>query len=112
MMGEKTNEVRVKITNPTQLYLMAQVSGMIAAQEILEALPATLRQTPGMALAIASITAEANARRTEVISKNLATVAKAGHNIGNYKSIVFDPKTSDLVCEFYDPDLFDSEASA
>lgn len=104
-------EVRVKITDHTLIYLMAQTSGLIEAQQLLEALPPTLRQTPGVALAIATITAEANARRTEVISKNLAAIARAGHSIGHYKSVMFEPKTAELICEFYDPDLFDSDAS-
>jgi hypothetical protein len=104
------NEVRVKVTDQRHLFHLARTSGLIDAQKLLEDLPANLRQTPGVALAIATIAAEANALRGEVIAKNLATIARAGHDIVRYKAVSFDPKTSDLVCEFYDPDLFDSQA--
>lgn len=97
-----TNEVRVKITNTTHLYAMAESSGLMVAVELLEAIPENLRGTPGMALALATLRAEANLRRGAIVGKNLALIARAGHNIADYQSVMFDPNNSELICEFYD----------
>lgn len=104
-----TDPVRVKITDNNHLFGMAEASGLIQAAGLLEALPKNLRETPGMALAIATLNAEANARRTTVIGKNLAAIARAGHDIAQHKSVMFDPNTAELICEFYEPDLFDGQ---
>ena len=106
------NEIRVKIEDPKHLYYMAHASGMMDAQEQLENLPQGLRQTPGVALAIATIGAEANALRGQMIGKNHAAIARAGHDVARYKTVTFDPNTAELVCDFYDPDLFDSDQSS
>lgn len=103
-------EVRVKITDQLHIYTMAHCSGMIDALHELEGLNEGLRRTPGMALAIATISAEANALRAAVIGKNLAAIARAGHDIGHHKSITYDPNTSELICEFYEPDLFNPQS--
>lgn len=47
--------------------------------------------------------------RGAMIGKNLADIARAGHDVARYKSITFDANTAELVCEFYDLDLFDSD---
>ena len=103
-------EIRVKIEDPKHIFHMAHAGGVMDAQEMLENLPDGLRKTPGVALAIATIGSEANALRGSMIGKNLAAIARAGHNVANYKTVTFDPNTAELVCEFYDPDLFDSTA--
>ena len=103
-----TDSVRIKVKDPKHVWEMAEAGGLMTAVEKLEALPATLKQTPGMALAIATMTAEANFHRGAVSSKNLMAIARAGYDISRYKSVHFDPNTSELICEFYEPDLFNS----
>lgn len=103
-----TTEHRVTITDRTHVWQMGTAAGLAEAVELLEALPATIRGTPGVALAIATISAEANAQRGALSTTNLIAVAKAGLPIERYKRISFDPRTSELIGEFYDPDLFDS----
>jgi hypothetical protein len=106
----ETDAVRVKLTKPSHIWGMAVASGMADAKDLLEKLPAAVRNTPGIALAIATIDAEAAKQRADVIQKNLSAVARAGHPVGLFKSISFDVMKSELICHFYDPDLFDSEA--
>lgn len=101
-----TDPVRVKITDNNHLFNMAETAGLLEAVELLEKLPPQLRGTPGIALAIATIKAEANGRRSAVIGKNLTAIARAGHDIAQHKSVMFDPNTAELICEFYEPDLF------
>ncbi len=102
-------EIRVKVKKPSQIYTMAMTAGMLDAIAELEKLPPTVRNTPGMALAISTITAQANALRSDVMKNNLITIARAGHDIGRFKSIMFDANTAELICEFYDADLFEGE---
>lgn len=102
---------RVKITDQLHIYRMAMNAGLLEAAELLDALPNGLKGTPGVALSLATISAKAHEDRALVISQNLMAIAKAGLPVERYKSISFDPKTSELICEFYDPDLFDSSAA-
>ncbi len=104
-------EVRVKITDPRHVYAMAHASGFMDALGALQDLPATLRQTPGMALAIATISADANNHRAAVIGKNLVAISRAGHDITNYRSVIYDPNTAELICEFHDADFAEVEES-
>lgn len=99
--------VRVKIRKPAHIYMSGVVTGLREAQLILEKLPPSLRQTPGMALAISTIAAKAHEERASIISKHLAAIARAGHDVALHKNISFDANTAELVCEFYDPDLLD-----
>lgn len=99
--------VRVKIKKPAHIYVTGVVTGLREAQLILEKLPPSLRQTPGMALAISTIAAKAHEERASIISKHLAAIARAGHDVSLHKNISFDANTAELVCEFYDPDLLD-----
>lgn len=105
-----TTAHRVKITDPVHLYLMGFSTGLAEAADLLEKLPATVRGTPGVALALATVLAEANAQRGKLSTKNIVAVARAGLPIAEFKTITFDPNKAELVCEFYEPDLFDSAA--
>lgn len=98
--------VRVKITDPRHIHAMAEAAGMMGALQLLQDLPENLKATPGVALSIATIAAESNLMRGAVVGKNLATLAREGHNIAHYKSVHYDPNTAELICEFYEPDLF------
>ena len=102
-------EVRVKVSSGIRIYLMGHSSGLEEAVELLNSLPETVRSTPGVALSIATIAAKAHEEKASWATRNLIDVAKAGHPIEHYKSIGFDPNSSELVCEFYDPDLFQSD---
>lgn len=104
------SENRIKISDHRHIYQMGAVQGIFEAVEKLEALPANLKSTPGMALAMATINAQAHMQRAAMTSKNLIAVAKAKLPIEQFESIDFDPNTAELVCNFYEPDLFTPEA--
>lgn len=106
-MSEQKN-IRVKIKRPAHIYMSGVVTGLREAQELLEKLPPSLRQTPGVALAISTIAAKAHEERATIISKHLAAIARAGHDVALHKNIAFDANTAELVCDFYDPDLLDA----
>lgn len=103
-----SDEARVKI-KPVAAHLMGVMSGLGAAVEVLKTMPKSARQLPGFALAEAAIAAEYYQSRAECVQKNLAAIAKAGHDVALHKAISFDPMTSELICEFYQPDLLDEE---
>ena len=107
-----TDAIRVKITDNLHIYELAHCGGLLEAVELLKALPATVRGTPGVALAIATIEAEANSQRVSSVGRNLSVIAKAGHDVSRYRSISYDARAAELICEFYEPDLFDSGAEA
>lgn len=103
-----TETARIKVEDPHQIWAMAEAAGLMAAQKYLEAIPDTLKQTPGMALAIATIAAKANEARAAYVARNMIIIAKSGHDIVRYKTVSFDGNTAELICEFYEPDLFNS----
>lgn len=100
-------EHRVKIDKPLHIYLMARAAGMMDAAEALEKMPENLRAAPGFALALATLNAEANNARGEIVAKNMIAIAKAGIDVARYESVMFDPNTAELICTLNDPDLFD-----
>lgn len=108
MTDDPQGAIRVKCP-PSHAYSLALASGLMAAADLLDKLPSSAKSTPGVALARSAILAEAHEVRASVIAKNLAIIARAGHNVGLHKSIGFDPNKNELICEFYEPDLFDSE---
>ncbi len=95
---------RVKITDPLHIYMMGFGQGQMHLVETLEGIAKPLQQTPGFALALATAQAEMNKHRADVISRNLAAVAKAGINIAHHRSVRWDPMTGELLVEFYHPD--------
>lgn len=97
-------EVRVKVEDPSHAWGLASAAGMMVAQQLLEELPESVRKTPGVALCIATIAAEANALRGSSIARNLRLIARAGHDVAQHSSVHFDPTTSELICEFHDPE--------
>lgn len=103
-------EAKVKITDPLHLYVFGTASGLAEAREALENLPDHLRQTPGVALAIAIIGREAEAARVSLLSRNFAALARAGVDVGRHRAIEFDPKAAQLICKLDEPDLQSPEA--
>jgi hypothetical protein len=95
---------KVKITDPLHIYMMGFGQGQMHMVEALEGVAKPLQQTPGFALALATASAEMNKNRADAVSRNLATVAKAGINIAHHKAVRFDPMTGELLVEFYHPD--------
>lgn len=108
MADKKENIIRVKCP-ASQAHLIALSAGVMRAADILDELPNSAKAVPGVTLAKSAILAEAHQHRTAMLGKNLAIIARAGHDVGHYKSIGFDPNTNELICEFYDPDLFDEQ---
>jgi hypothetical protein len=102
-------EQRIKLDKTVHLFEMGFASGMLETVDLLNKLPASCRNMPGVQLAIATISAQANGRQANLIGKNLAVISKAGHPVEDFKTISFDPHTSELVCEFYEPDLLGGE---
>lgn len=108
-MAEDPKEIRVKM-NHKHVWLTGVSAGLMQAVDALEELPDNQRLTPGFALALNVLRAKAHEERAGVVGKHLAAVGRAGHDVGHYKSISVDPNKAELVCEFYDPDLFDKES--
>ena len=96
-----SEQFRVKL-NLTAMHAMGLMSGLGAAKDALEGLPEPARRTPGMALAIAAVSAEFYQIRAEVVQRNMAAIAKAGHDVSLHKDISYDPSTGELLCTFYE----------
>lgn len=103
------DEIRVKI-KPVHLWMTGVSAGLMEGIDLLQNLPPTLKSTPGVALALSTLSAAAHENRATLIGKHLAAIARAGLDVGRYKGIKVDPNKSELICEFYDPDLFDSDS--
>lgn len=92
-------ETRIKVTDEVQKFRMSSTAGLMEAVDLLEKLPPTLSATPGMALAIATISAEAHQNRAGITSTNLKSIAAAGHDINSFSEITYDPIMCGLICK-------------
>lgn len=105
-MNEK---MRVTPKEKAHTYRMGMVAGLLSAVEELEKVAKSAQGAPGFVLALATVRAEAESMRGSLVARNLKELAKAGVDIAAHKSVYFDPSTGELVCEMYDPDLFEGD---
>jgi tRNA pseudouridine-54 N-methylase len=98
---------KVKIEDARFAYGMGITTGLLTAAEALNEMDDKLQSVPGFQLAKATIKALAEEDRALRISKNLAFLAKSGVDISRHKSVTYDPNNSEMICTFYDPDLFE-----
>jgi hypothetical protein len=96
----ETEPREVVITEPVHIMLMGETHGYMGAHELLLSVPDS-RRTPGFALALAMIGEAANAKRADMISRNLRLVAKAGIDVGSVQRI--DSLGSKLICYPFAP---------
>ena len=94
-------DTRVKIGNPRHTFEMGVSAGMNAAVEAIRALPENLRATPGLQLALATVTAVSAETRANAVSRNLALLARNGVDVATHRAVSYDPSKDELICEFY-----------